>query len=72
MSEPGPGKTATMESSTSGWGRHEETVIGSNREATDFLRVSIEDGGATKFWSFQWVQNLNKAKAGLLLLDELN
>ncbi|MEC5178823.1 hypothetical protein [Arthrobacter sp. CG_A4] len=37
IGEPGQGKTATMESSTSGWGRHCETVIGSNREATDFL-----------------------------------
>ena len=36
IGEPGQGKTATMESSTSGWGRHCETVIGSNREATDF------------------------------------
>lgn len=72
IGEPGQGKTATMESSTSGWGRHVETVIGSNREATDFLGVMIEDGGAIKYSSFQWVQNLNKAKAGLLLLDEFN
>ncbi|ACL42085.1 ATPase (plasmid) [Pseudarthrobacter chlorophenolicus A6] len=72
IGEPGQGKTATMESATSGWGRHVETVIGSNREATDFLGVMIEDEGAIKYSSFQWVKNLNDAAMGLLLLDEFN
>lgn len=72
IGEPGQGKTATMESATSGWGRHIETVIGSNREATDFLGVMIEDKGAIKYSSFQWVKNLNNAAKGLLLLDEFN
>lgn len=72
IGEPGQGKTATIEFSTSGWGRHVETVIGSNREATDFLGVMIEDQGAIKYSSFQWVQNLNAAAKGLLLLDEFN
>ncbi|NVM96072.1 AAA family ATPase [Arthrobacter wenxiniae] len=72
IGEPGQGKTATMESATSGWGRHCETVIGSNREATDFLGVMIEDKGAIKYSSFQWVKNLNNAAKGLLLLDEFN
>lgn len=72
IGDPGQGKTATVENSTSGWGRHVETVIGSNREATDFLGVMIEDEGAIKYSSFQWVKNLNKAPKGLLLLDEFN
>jgi MoxR-like ATPase len=72
IGEPGRGKTATMESATSGWGRRAETVIGSNRETTDFLGVMIEDEGAIKYSSFQWVQNLNNAAKGLCLLDEFN
>lgn len=72
IGEPGQGKTASMESATSGWGRVVETVIGSNREATNFLGVMIEDEGEIKYSSFQWVQNLNRAEKGLLLLDEFN
>ncbi|MDQ0261371.1 hypothetical protein [Sinomonas atrocyanea] len=59
IGEPGQGKTATIENSTEGWGRHVERVIGSNREATDFLSVMIEDEGAIRYSSFQRVQNLN-------------
>lgn len=72
IGEPGQGKTASLESATSGWGRHVETVIGSNREATDFLGVMVENGGVIKYSSFQWVENLNAAPKSICLLDEFN
>lgn len=42
-----------MESSTSGWRRYVETVIGFSRESTDFLGVMIEDEGVSKYSFFQ-------------------
>lgn len=72
IGEPGQGKTASLESATSGWGRHVETVIGSNREATDFLGVMVENEGVIKYSSFQWVENLNAAPKSICLLDEFN
>lgn len=69
---PGQAKTATMTAAASAWGMHLEVIIGSTREATDFLGVMIENKGEVSYSSFGWVNRLNAAKKGLLVLDEFN
>lgn len=70
--EPGQGKTATIEAASRAWGYHPETVIGSNREASDFLGVMVENDGVVNYSSFAWAQNLINADKGILFLDEFN
>ncbi|WP_051442123.1 AAA family ATPase [Arthrobacter sp. H14] len=70
--EPGQAKTATVEAASRAWGYHSETVIGSNREASDFLGVMVETDGVVNYSSFAWAQNLIDADKGLLFLDEFN
>lgn len=69
---PGQGKTATHEGALGSWGYHVETIVGSTREATDFLGVMIEKDGVINYSSFGWVQRLNDAERSVLLLDEFN
>lgn len=72
VGEPGQGKTASMEASTKNWGRHVETIIGSNRESTDFLGVMVDGKDGVEYAPFSWVKRLNAAKKAMLLLDEFN
>lgn len=72
IGEPGQGKTASMEASTKNWGRHVETIIGSNRESTDFLGVMVDGKDGVGYAPFSWVKRLNAAKKSMLLLDEFN
>ncbi|WP_156144131.1 hypothetical protein [Sinomonas humi] len=43
---------------------HVETLVGSTREATDFLGVMVEKEGVVSYSTFGWVRRLNKAKGG--------
>lgn len=70
--DPGQGKTSTMEKSPRHWGRYVETIIGSTREAADFLGVMVETKEGVGYKPFSWVHRLNKAPKSLLLLDEFN
>lgn len=70
--EPGIGKTAVIEQLATAWGRHLETVIGSVREATDFLGLPIESGGTVRYAPLDWATNLQQSEAGLLYLGELS
>lgn len=70
---PGEIKTAFVENASGAWGRECRTIVGSTREAPDFLGVMVQDDdGDISYSSFKWVRELNKAKAGLLFLDEFN
>lgn len=71
---PGQAKTATLTAAAEAWDLHLETIIGSTREATDFLGVMIEKDGEVSYSSFGWVNRLNNTtkSGGLCLLDEFN
>jgi hypothetical protein len=69
---PGLGKTAQIMKFGSAWGFYVETVIGSNREAVDFLGFPADRDGVTSYLSLGWVERLRSAKKGLLFLDELS
>jgi hypothetical protein len=68
----GRSKTALIEGAAKSWGRECQTIVGSTREAPDFLGVMVENNGVINYSSFEWVRKLNKAKKGLLFLDEFN
>lgn len=65
---PGVGKTATIEAAAESWGFHAETIVGSVREAPDFMGFPREDGSYTPL---SWVQRLNDAGKAILFMDEL-
>ena len=77
--EPGRGKTACITSLASdSWGWHVETVIGSIREATDFLGFGIEvDGGGVgrighvAYAPPGWARHAAEAHRALVFFDEL-
>lgn len=70
---PGEIKTAFIENASAAWGRTCKTIVGSTREAPDFLGVMVQDdSGDIAYSSFKWVRELNDAKAGLSFLDEFN
>lgn len=58
------------------WDAHVETVVGSNREAPDFMGAMLEIDGETTYAELRWARNLNAAirlgKRALLDLDEFN
>lgn len=69
--QPGVGKTAKIEAYGRAWGRHVETVVGSIRDATDFLGLPLEVDGEVRYSPPAWAKRLNAAPSGLLFLDEL-
>lgn len=68
---PGQGKTAVLESHGAAWGFHVETVVGSIREASDFLGLPLDVGGEVHYAPLAWARRLADAERGLLFLDEL-
>lgn len=70
--QPGEGKTALLEAFGAGTGYHVETIVGSVREATDFLGLPVEVGGDVAYAPPAWAKRLAAAEAGLLFLDELS
>lgn len=71
LGNPGQAKSATINALADAWGRHCETVIGSNRDRTDFLGTMIEVDGEVHYSTLGWVRRLNEADSGLLFCDEL-
>lgn len=71
---PGQAKTATLTAAAEAWDMHLEVIIGSTREATDFLGVMVEKDGEVSYSSFGWMNRLNNTtrSGGLCLLDEFN
>lgn len=69
---PGEIKTAFTENASKTWGRECKTIVGSTREAPDFLGVMVENKGTISYSTFNWVTELNNAPEGLLFLDEFN
>mgnify|MGYP001209366960 CR=1 FL=1 len=74
---PGVAKTAKITSWARSWGHHTETIVGGNREATDFLgHPYVDDEGVTRYTDLRWARDLRNADAtapagkGLLILDE--
>lgn len=68
---PGIGKSAAIEALGRANGFHVETVIGSIREASDFLGLPIEIKGETHYAAPSWAKKLAEADKGLLYLGEL-
>lgn len=68
---PGQGKSAKIESYAKAWGRHCETVVGSVREATDYLGLPLEVNGEVVYSPPAWAKRLNAAPKSLLFMDEL-
>jgi len=69
--QPGTGKTAVVNEYGDAWGYHVETVVGSNREPTDFMGYPIEEDGKTVYSELSWASRLVDADKGILFLDEL-
>lgn len=73
--EPGRGKTAVVETLGRAWNMHVETVIGSIREATDFLGFGVGGGngsiGHVAYAPPRWAKVASEADRALVLFDEL-
>lgn len=70
---PGVGKSAKIDAHAEAWGRHMECVVGSVREAPDFLGLPTEgDDRTTEYLTPGFAKRLNAANSGLLFLDELS
>jgi len=73
---PGTGKTATINACGDAWGMHVESIVGSNREPSDFMGFPVEstdvDGTSiTAYSTLSWAKRLAAADRALLFLDEL-
>lgn len=68
---PGVGKSASVEALGRRNGFRVETVLGSIREASDFLGLPVERDGKTGYAAPDWAVSLAEAPAGLLYLGEL-
>lgn len=71
VGSPGEAKTAMLTAWGTEWGRHVEVVTGSSRDKGDFMGMPVESGGKVTYSPPSWVVNLQLAKQGLLVLDEL-
>jgi len=74
--DPGTGKTATINACGKAWGMHVESIVGSNREPSDFMGFPVEhtdtDGtSVTAYSTLSWAKRLADAGRALLFLDEL-
>jgi hypothetical protein len=76
-SDPGRGKTSVVASLARSWDWHTETVIGSIREATDFLGFGVEVGGGPgrighiAYAPPGWARAAAEAQRALVFFDEL-
>lgn len=77
LGNPGQAKSATIRAMADAWGWHCETVVGSNRDRTDFLGTMIEVDGIVHYSQLGWAHRANAAKTtapsrrALVFLDEL-
>jgi hypothetical protein len=68
---PGVGKTATVNAWGESWGYHVESIVGSNREPSDFMGFPVEVDGQTVYSDLAWARRLAAADKAILFLDEL-
>lgn len=68
---PGVGKSASVEAMGRANGFETEVVLGSIREASDFLGLPVEKDGKTSYAAPDWALRLANAPKGLLYLGEL-
>ena len=71
IGNPGEAKTASFNAWGAAWDRHAEVVTGAARDKGDFMGMPVEVDGQVIYSPPQWVRNLQKAKSGLLVIDEL-
>lgn len=75
--QPGRGKTAVVEALGRAWAMHTEVVIGSIREASDFLGQGVEVGGgegvigSIAYAPPRWAKAAAEAESALVLGDEI-
>ena len=69
--EPGIGKTAKIGAYATAWGFHTETVVGSIREASDFLGLPIEVDGEVRYSPPAFARRAADADRALINFDEL-
>jgi len=69
--DPGVGKTAVLEQRGTQWGREVRTIAASSREAVDFMGLPMEQDGRVVYSPLSWALDLNAAKKGLLVVDEI-
>lgn len=69
--DPGAGKTAVLEQRGAQWGREVRTIAASSREAVDFMGLPMESDGRVVYSPLSWALDLNAAKKGLLVVDEI-
>lgn len=68
---PGIGKTATIEAFGRANGMHVETLVGSNREPSDFMGFPVEVDGVTNYSELGWARRAADAPRSLVFFDEL-
>lgn len=69
--DPGVGKTAKIGAYPAAWGFHTETVVGSIREASDFLGLPIEVDGEVRYSPPAFARRAADADRALINFDEL-
>ena len=69
--DPGVGKTAKVSAYAAAWGFHTETVVGSIREASDFLGLPIEVDGEVRYSPPAFARRAADANRALINFDEL-
>lgn len=71
---PGVGKTSIIETHFPQAGYHVETIVGSNREPSDYLGLPIHnrDTNTVEYAALDWATRLVHADKGLLFLDEFS
>ena len=69
--DPGVGKTAKIGAYAAAWGFHTETVVGSIREASDFLGLPIEVDGEVRYSPPAFARRAADADRALINFDEL-
>ena len=69
--DPGVGKTAKIGAYACAWGFHTETVLGSIREASDFLGLPIEVDGEVRYSLSAFARRAAEADRALINFDEL-
>ena len=69
--DPGVGKTAKIGAYARAWGYHTETVVGSIREASDFLGLPVEVDGEVRYSPPAFARRAAAADRALVNFDEL-
>ena len=74
IGDPGEGKTAKMEATTTKWGYYTDTIVVSNREPQDFIGYPSpnEDDQVMEYLPLRWANRLNDHPKSLAIFDEFS